>query len=262
MKKKLLFNLITLTLTSFLLILTIYSWYVSNREVTANGISGHTVEPTPIVQNVIIHNFSAKNNNVYTLDENPTMDDTKFVMEYNPNATLDSNIKPSLKLFELQLITTGVNLEQINIQTTISKFIGYGNDHNWVSQAELNSGLSLSSVLKFKVLYTSQVEFIDNNTKIRFNNFDTETFDNYTYDKYIFDDSTGLIDSNYKKLLKANQTNITKIFILVDFNDDYIDRLFSLNIGNSIMEDVLYDDEKNLTFKCDFKFLVIGKEVE
>ena len=262
MRKKLLFNLITLTLTSFLLILTIYSWYVSNREVSANGISGHTVEPTPIVQNVIIHNFSAKNNNVYTLDEHPTMDETKFVMEYNPNSALDPTIKPSLKLFELQLISTGVDLNQINIQTTISKFIGYGNDHNWVSQAEINSGLSLSSVLKFKVLYTNQVEFIENNTKIRFNNFGTETFDNYTYDEYVFNDSNGSIDSNYKKLLKENQTNITKIYILVDFDDDYIDRLFSLNIGNKIMEDVLYDDEKDLTFKCDFKFIVIGKEVE
>jgi hypothetical protein len=112
------------------------------------------------------------------------------------------------------------------------------------------------------LINSSSFEFIENNTKIRFNNFGTETFDNYTYDEYVFNDSNGSIDSNYKKILKENQTNITKIYILVDFDDDYIDRLFSLNIGNQVMEAVLYDDEMNLTFKCDFKFIVIGKEVE
>ena len=262
MKKKFIFNLISLSLTLLLLVLTMFSWYVSNREVKATGISASTVEPTPIVQRVIIHNFSSKNGNVYTLDGNPKMDDTRFVMEYNPNAALDPSYKPCLKLFELQLISTGVDLDQINIQTSISKFIGYGNPNNWISQGNIDSGLSLSSVLKFKVLYTDQVSFIENNTKVRFNNFNTETFDNYTYDEYIFDENDGTIDSSYKKLLKANQSNITKIYILVDFDDNYIDRLFSLNIGNTAMEDVLYDEDRNLTFFCDFKFIVIGKEVE
>ena len=58
MKKKLVFNLITLTLTSFLLILTMYSWYVSNKEVSASGISARISDPEKIVEEVIIYSFN------------------------------------------------------------------------------------------------------------------------------------------------------------------------------------------------------------
>ena len=40
--KKVIINLITLSVTTCLLILTIFSWYVSNKEVSANGIVAST----------------------------------------------------------------------------------------------------------------------------------------------------------------------------------------------------------------------------
>ena len=42
MNKKLILNLITLTTTALLLILVMFSWYVSNTEVKATGITGST----------------------------------------------------------------------------------------------------------------------------------------------------------------------------------------------------------------------------
>lgn len=262
MTRKLVFNIISLALTTFLLIITVYSWYVSNREVTATGISGHTVEPTPIVTSVRIIPFSTRSGNTFTIDTEPEMDETRFKMVYNPSGELDPTYRPSLKLFELNLISTGVNMEQINVQTTVSRFIGYGNSNNYVTQQDLNDGLSMSCVLKYKVLYASNISFVENNTKVTFNNFNTETYDNYTYDKFVFDDNNGNINAQYIKLLKAPQSNITKIYILVDFDETAINRLFSLNVGNTAMDAVLYDEDARLKFNCDFKFMVIGEEVE
>ena len=42
MNKKLILNIITLATTTFLLVLVMFSWYVSNKEVSANGITGST----------------------------------------------------------------------------------------------------------------------------------------------------------------------------------------------------------------------------
>lgn len=42
MNKKLILNIITLATTAFLLVLVVFSWYVSNKEVSANGITGST----------------------------------------------------------------------------------------------------------------------------------------------------------------------------------------------------------------------------
>lgn len=42
MKRNFIFNLITFLLTSFLLVLVVMAWYVSNKEVSANGITGST----------------------------------------------------------------------------------------------------------------------------------------------------------------------------------------------------------------------------
>ena len=42
MQKKTILNLITLAVTTFLLVLVVFSWYVSNKEVRASGIIAST----------------------------------------------------------------------------------------------------------------------------------------------------------------------------------------------------------------------------
>ena len=262
MNKKLILNLITLTITSVLLIITMFSWYVSNKEVSASGITGRTVAPSPLVKQVNIYSFSRKESNVFTIDGDPELDDNNgIVMAYNPNYALDISVKPSLKLIELELLDNGVNLEQLNIQTTLTHFIGYNHADHWVTASEVETGLSLSSVIKFLVLDTTEVVFNNDRSKITFTNYST-----YDYESFEFDETSGAnagrINSTFVRLLPTPKNNITRIYILVDFNDDYIDKLFSSNIGNTAMDDILYDDEKNLVFKKDFVFYVSGSEVE
>ena len=264
MNKKLILNLITLTITSVLLIVTIFSWYVSNKEVTASGITGKTVAYSPLVKSVNIYSFSKREGNVFTIDGEPELDDNGIVMAYNPNYELDTTIKPSLKLIELELLDGGVDLEQIKISTSITHFIGYNHSNHWVTDADVLSGLSLSSVIKFLALDSSEVVFNndnDNNKKITFTNYNS-----YNYNSYTFDDSAtenvGKIDDKNINLLNEKKRGITKIYILVDFNDEYIDKLFSANIGNSAMDRVLYNDSLKLIFIKDFVFYVSGSEVE
>ena len=264
MNKKLILNLITLTITSVLLIVTMFSWYVSNKEVTASGITGKTVAYSPLVKSVNIYSFSKREGNVFTIDGEPELDDDGIVMAYNPNYALDTTIKPSLKLIELELLDGGVDLEQIKISTSITHFIGYNHSNHWVTDADVLSGLSLSSVIKFLALDSSEVVFNndnDNNKKITFTNYNS-----YNYNSYTFDDSAtenvGKIDDKNINLLNEIKRGITKIYILVDFNDEYIDKLFSANLGNSAMDIVLYNDSLKLIFIKDFVFYVSGSEVE
>ena len=257
MNKKLIYNLVSLSLTTLLLILTVFSWYVSNREVKATGISARTVEQTPIVKRITIYSFKGRTNNVFEVDDDPEMDGNQFVMGYNPNYELDSTVKPSLKLFEIEFVDAGVDLTNLYISTSANKFIGYGNENNWPTAEQINYGLSISSVIKYKILLANQVSINDAKTEVTFNGYS-----DYEYDKYIFDNTTGNIQNSYNDILPSNQLGIHKIYILLDFDEDSLERLFSLNINNPAMEAILYDDTKTLTFICDFKFLLIGKEVE
>lgn len=256
MKKKFIFNIISLSLTLLLLVLTMFSWYVSNREVKASGISASTVVPTPIVKNVNIYAFKSRNNNVFTVDGKPEKIGEQFVMRYDPNDQLDSSVKPSLKLFEIEFVDNGVDLYNLYISTSATKYIGYGNEHNWVTADNINYGLSLSCVIKYKVLLSNQVTFNDKKTQATFNGYNDYEYDNYTYD------STGAIENGYNDILPSNQNGINTIYILVDFDEDSVENLFSLNVANPVMESILYDDTKTLTFICDFKFLLIGEEVK
>ena len=230
---------------------------MSNREVKATGISARTVEQTPIVKRITIYSFKSRTNNVFTIDDDPEMDGDQFVMGYNPNYELDSTVKPSLKLMEIEFVDAGVDLTNLYISTSATKFIGYGNENNWPTAEQISNGLSISSVIKYKVLLTNQVSIDNAVTEVTFTGYDS-----YEYDKYTFDNSTGAIQNSYNDILPSNQSGIHKIYILLDFEEDALEKLFSLNINNPAMETILYDDTKTLTFICDFKFLLIGKEVE
>lgn len=256
--KKMFLNILTLSVTTFLLIITIMAWYISNKEVKASGIIAQTASIRDLHTTVKIYSFSRRTNDVFTIDtELPTTGET-IVMRYDPNVALDQS-KPSLKLIEIDFLSTGVDLYNLSVLSSTSYFAGYNNTTNpgWVTTADLTAGLPLSSVVNFK-LFDSVV--FDNNdlpTTVTFSGFD-----DYTYTDFADSNDDGLLDVTRFDLLEGNaRNNITKIFILLDFNKDSMERLFSNNLGNNDMEEILYDDTKNLTFNLDFKFLLTGEEV-
>jgi len=257
MRKKLLFNLITLTLTSFLLILTMYSWYVSNREVSASGISARISDPEKIVEEVIIYSFNKPTGDVYGIDHIYDYEDT-VEMRYDPNMDILGEGKPTMKLIEIRFVSPAVNLSNLNATTNATKFIGYNNQTNpgYITSDDLTYGLSLSSVIKFKILDNVSFDNQNNPTTATFSDIST-----YTYDSFEDEDLNGTLDKTYFNMLDYARFGINKIFVLMDFDDDSIDRLFSNNIGNEVMDNKLNSGD-SLNYNFDFKFMIIGKKVE
>ena len=180
MRKKLLFNLITLTLTSFLLILTMYSWYVSNREVSASGISARISDPEKIVEEVIIYSFNKPTGDVYGINRIYDYEDT-VEMRYDPNMDILGEGKPTMKLIEIRFVSPAVNLSNLNATTNATKFIGYNNQTNpgYITSDDLTYGLSLSSVIKFKILDNVSFDNQNNPTTATFSNISTYTYDSF-----------------------------------------------------------------------------------
>lgn len=256
--KKMILNIITLSVTTFLLVITLLAWYTSNKEVKASGIIVQTASRRDLHTTVKIYSFSKRTGDVFTIDSDiPTTGET-IVMRYDPNVALDQS-KPSLKLIEIDFLENGVNLFDLTVLGETSYFAGYNNVVNpgWVTTAELNSGLPLSSVVNFKLFDSVVFDDDDLPTSVTFSGFDS-----YTYMDFADSNDDGLLDETKIDLLEGNdRNNITKIFILLDFNQESMEKLFSNNLGNEDMEEILYDDSKNLTFRLDFKFLITGEEV-
>ena len=257
-KTNIILNSITLVVTSFLLVIIVLAWYVSNKEVRATGLIAGTEVDKSLVASVNIYEFSErKENDVFVIDKTIPEQGQKIVMGYNPNGALDESYKPSMKLIEINFIENGVNLNELSPYTRTSKFVGYNNQENpgWVTTADLESGLSFSSVVKFKLFDT--VAFNQDNSEITFSGFDL-----YSWSSFDDANQDGIIDNTRFNLLDSLRSNIKKIYVLIEFNAELMERIFTNNLGNQDMDAVLYDDTKQLNFTLDFKFLISGEEVK
>jgi len=257
-KTNIILNSITLVVTSFLLVIIVLAWYVSNKEVRATGLVAGSEANKELVKNVVIYSFDKREeNDVFVIDQTIVEEGQKIVMGYNPNGALDSSYKPSMKLIEINFIDEGVNLYELSPYTRVQKFIGFNNTDNpgYVTEEEIKNGLSFSSVVKFKLF--DNVAFSNDHLSITFSGFDS-----YTWEGFNDTNQDGNLDRSRFNLLDSSRLNIYKIYVLIEFNDEYMERIFTNNLGNKDMDDVLYDDTKQLTFNLDFKFLISGEEVK
>lgn len=243
-KINLILSLISLFVTSFVLIFVMFAWYVTNSKATVNGINGRIMDKIDIVDDYEIYAFSAvtKNNNgtsTYTLEE---LDEFR----YDP----DFDKTPSAILIKINFIDPAVNLTKFEIEDSSSYFPGYSatKTSGWIDS---NSNLSLSSVIKFSLL--SNVSFSGGTPNP---NGGTVTFNDPTYSRFQFNETSGLITSRSQSLINGEQSNITNMYIIVDFDEEAFEKLCSNNIGNSVFEDV-----SELSYNTDFKFQIAGSVV-
>ena len=237
-------SIISLFVTSLVLVMLVFGWYVTNDKATVSGINGSIMEKIDIVKSYEIYGFSkeTKNNNgtvTYDLEE--------FVeFRYNP----DFDKSPSAILIKIDFISPAVDLKKFAIEDYSSYFPGYSSSSTtgWITSS---SGLSLSSVIKFALL--SNVSFSGGEPDV---DGGTVTFNNPTYNSFSFNDNTGLITNKSYDLINVAVNNITNMYVIIDFDSEAFEKLCSNNIGNTVFESV-----GELSYTTDFKFQIEGSVV-
>jgi len=237
-------SIISLFVTSLVLVMLVFGWYVTNDKATVSGINGSIMEKIDIVKSYEIYGFSkeTKNNNgtvTYDLEE--------FVeFRYNP----DFNKTPSAILIKIDFISPAVDLKKFAIEDYSDYFPGYTSTSTtgWITSS---SELSLSGVIKFALL--SNVSFSGGEPDV---DEGTVTFNNPTYNSFSFNDNTGLITNKSYDLINAAVNNITNMYVIIDFDSEAFEKLCSNNIGNTVFESV-----GELSYTTDFKFKIEGSVV-
>ena len=238
-------SIISLFVTSFVLIVVIFAWYVSNSTATVSGITGIVKGREDIVDEVIVYNFSNKS----TADGYDTLTIDRYTgdgqsgdvtMKEYEQYSLDQ--VPTEYLIQIKF-TAAADITRLDIRTSSSYFAGYPGT-GYVGSA---TNISLSSVMKYT--YLPNVSFINNRVIY-------ETPDNTSFNSFTFNDNTKATDNKVLPVV-TNKNGISSIFVLLDYNESYIVDLFTNNIGNDIVE--LADQ---LAFKNDFDFMLYGSVVD
>lgn len=246
MKKytNLILSTISLVVTTALLIVVLFAWYITNQQATAVGIEASIVARSNIVESVNVYSFS----NVTT--SNTTSTYTICApkdMKYNP----DFDKSPTAKLIEINFVSPSVNLTKLSSNSSSKYFPGFSDSSTsgYITDSE---NLSLSSVVKYTVV--QNVSFSSGATTSSGTvSFTTPS----SYLNYSYNDSTGVISNPVVDLIDSSLYSITSIYILLDFNQEAFDKLFSNNIGN-----VIIDEADQLEYNRDFKFQILGSVVE
>ena len=237
-------SIISLFVTSFVLIVVIFAWYVSNSTATVSGITGIVKGREDIVDEVIVYNFSKKTttNGYDTLTIDRYTGDGQsgdVTMKEYEQYSLDQ--VPTEYLIQIKF-TAAADITRLDIRTSSSYFAGYPGT-GYVGSA---TNINLSSVMRFTYLENVTV----NNGTITYGTPSNNSFTSFT-----FNDNTKATDNKVLPVV-TNKNGISSIFVLLDYNESYINDLFTYNIGN-----VIVDMADQLAFKNDFDFMLYGNVV-
>ena len=243
--RNLISSILSLFLTAFLLAFTIYGWYTSNKVVSTSGISG-TVVNTQLIDSAEYFNFAEENvnNNTVTLNINQHNTGNVPMRKYDELASYSTKFLIKINLTE----TT--NVSRVTITSKANYFIGYSetNHSGYVSQTDLNNCLSISSVIEFAYLPASSVTI--NNTTVSYTKPST-------MNEFVYNSTTdGLMTTKQLDLLPSPvETNV--VYILLDYNQDYLADFYGNNIGNDILEGDFGEEDSTINFKFDFTIMVV-----
>lgn len=224
------YSVITLLITTCLLITVTVAWYTSNENVSTSGITGSIVDSKDILKSVNYYNFKVKktNSNNQTELEIDAITTERINMK---NYDMLSN-EITMCMIEIELIENA-SYTNFNVVTRANSFI----------DQLVSTDNSLSSVISF---------YVPDNVVI---NEENKTI---TYDSISSEESfTTLDQSNQSYSLKDNKTldlsYIKKynnsIFLILDYNPEPIEYIYSKNIGNDVL-----NTQNNISYLCDFYF--------
>ena len=248
-RTNLIFSLISLVITSFLLVFTVYSWYTSNQVVSVSTIRG-TVVDNQLIDSVEFYNFSAKStsNGVTTLTVHESGKNGVDMRKYN-----ELGDYPTEFLIKINL-TQETSLTRISITSNATHFIGFpGEDSTHPGYITSTANLSASSIIEFAYIPKNLLSFST------LNNVTTVQYYEQTYTDFTYDQITGEIQRKQVEMISENVITDT-VYIMLNYNQDSLADFYGNNIGNEIleqMEEKSQSEEATLSFKFDFKIMVV-----
>lgn len=238
----LILSVVSLVLTTFLLVFVCLAWYSSNTTVHVNGVNGGVVDRSGLSPTITYYRVTFdESTNVYKingdgitdLDGNPSLQ----MQPYDPLLSTRTEILVEITLDE----DTTVQLDCI---TKASTYLGETIQDSTGAFVLKATGNSLTSVVNF-----SNVDM----------NVEDKTFQvvSNSEKKFFNMENAQLIGSSLE--LINTQTVGKKIYILLNYDAESIEHIYSLNIGNPALDSV-DTAVSGISYKCDFYFTL--EEVE
>ena len=265
-KLKILFNLITLALTTGLLVMITVAWYAVNKTASVTDGTGSVADIEKILDTAEYYNFQSVNNNVYTVKQYVKHafgdnEDRTQIRYYenngtqiaNPNTTGNQGYDGNFKMNEFNYLKQdiskylikltlkpGKSLGGIQFLSTASYFIGFSNDGGNGSVTDVSS-LSMSSVIKFGQLTEAPI-IANNHSTVTITNEPSDDINDpnhYEHFDYTHDDFeyTGAITTTKKTIVggmtPAKETDSIVIYLLIDYNVDALNAFYGYNLSTS-----------------------------
>ena len=265
-KLKILFNLITLALTTGLLVMITVAWYAVNKTASVTDGTGSVADIEKVLDTAEYYNFQSANGTTYTVKHYVKHafgdnEDRTQIRYYANNGTQIANpdttgnqgydgefkmnefdyLKQDISKYLIKLtLKPGKSLGSLQFLSTASYFIGFSNGSGDGSVTNV-SGLSMSSVIKFGQLTTaptignlhSTVTITnepsdDLNAPNHYEHFD------YTHDGFEY---TGAITTTKKTIVggmtPATENDRVVIYLLIDYNVEALNAFYGYNLSTS-----------------------------
>lgn len=279
-------SIISLAITSFLLTLVVFAWYVTNKTANVSEAVGNVNDIEDIVDYVEYFNFENRNGNEYTVrhyvkDTHGDNADKTQIRYYqnedrggrqisNPDTTgtqgynqdgLGSFImnkydyaKEAYSKYLVQItLKPGKRLSNLQFISDASYFIGFSSDSSSNGSTTNVLDLSMSAVIKFGYLTNPTISndkrtVTFDDSSVQYNNFEYNHGSNNYY---------GAITKEKISLVKdidpvGNEP--VKFSVLIDYNKEAIDAFYSYNLTT-------YDDwnADNPEFSTlDYRIFILG----
>ena len=265
-KLKIIFNLITLALTTGLLVMITVAWYAVNKQASVEAGTGSVADLDNIVDTVEYYNFVGNykddNNMVYKVKnyvykkfgDKPQEKQINFT--YDSNKTLTGKTEPDDILFSMNeydflakdvskylikiKLVSGKSLSSLQFISTATHFIGFSSDPNSNGSLSNVDSLSMSSIIEFGCFESGQVPTIRSaldtssneleNAEVIINN--TPTMNHFEFGTGV-NEYSGSITSSKKTITPANASTLTEFYLLIDYNEDAINAFYSYNLQSS-----------------------------
>lgn len=256
-KLKIIFNLITLALTTGLLVMITLAWYAVNKQASVEAGTGSVADLDNIVDTVEYYNFKTydsdtntygvksyvytkfgDNGDRYQIDfiydgDNLTGKSEELPITFSMNE-YDYLSKDITKyLIKIKLLP-GKSLSSLQFVSTASYFMGFSST-NTTGAIDDVSNLSMSSAIEFGFYASNQPEI---NAKNNYNNAEVvistlPTMNHFEYGTGANEYSGAITESKKtvaSNLTPANSEAQVEIYLLIDYNINAINALYSNNL--------------------------------
>lgn len=292
MKKfKIVFNLITVALTTGLLVIITLAWYVTNKQANVTPTMGSVADLDEVVDTVEYYNFKDYNSttNVYTVrqyvkhvfGQNEDWSQIRyFTNEDVATSGTTENYDNHFEMNKFDYLKQGYSkylvritlkqdkaLSDLQFLSTASYFIGYSSEGGDGSVPIVES-LSMSSVIKFGLL-TNTVTIAANHSTVTF-------VDNANYQHFDYTHAVDEVEMNYYGAISTSRKSIASsqtpseggrltFNVLIDYNLDALNAFYGNNLstsdkwGTGEVDGTNYGRARAPQFNIlDFKIFILG----